>query len=43
MLCEKCLNSEMVKEFVNTVQLPGYSTIVKFTCPECDYSYKQVA
>jgi C4-type Zn-finger protein len=43
MLCEKCKNAFMSKNLFNYVPLVGYSKIYQFVCPECDYTYKQVA
>lgn len=48
MWCDNCKNSFMTRSIFNQIVLPGwsgvgYSKIVEYKCPECDYNFKKVA
>jgi len=42
MQCDKCNYAPMNKALVNYVPMAGYSTILEYSCPECDRSFKAV-
>ena len=43
MSCENCKNAEMVRSVLNYVPQPGYSTLLQYQCPECDFKFMKVA
>ena len=47
MFCENCTKGqhyvEMTRKLENTVKGEGYSRLIRYTCPECDFTFLKVA